>query len=378
MKLVNGVLTAFQFLVVPAVAFQLAGLATAAELQDGFSIQAVDLSQGLRSTQDFTTLRTLLQKGEFLVQMERWQGKILIVKVEEAQPPIKLNYYYFNSLFADTDGNQILSPGDRGFFNPASTIKVGIAALVLEKLNHLNLSRKTAYRIEGGDRWYRIDEDIRRALVISDNESANRLILLLGFANLNQRLQAIGVENFVVDRLMLGKGILLSSPKFDLRDGNYQLPQPRQEGTPKIACYEIRQQPGNCATADALVAVWMRLVHPNFFPTQEQFALREADRLWLQQIMSLTPRQAGFNYPNHYCRFLLEAEQVFAKPSGKMLSKCGVALFTHTYVDTSYLETNSGEKFYIVFAVTPPPSTSEPGILKWMNDSVKFLLPRLP
>jgi hypothetical protein len=94
--------------------------------------------------------------------------------------------------------------------------------------------------------------------------------------------------------------------------------------------------------------------------------------------MSHTPRKEGFNYQDDYCRFLTKVEHKIASKSGRMLSKCGVALFSNTYVDSSFIEADSGQKYYIVFSVTPPKGVSEKEIIQWMNTTVNFVLLRLP
>ena len=61
-----------------------------------------------------------------------------------------------------------------------------------------------------------------------------------------------------------------------------------------------------------------------------------------------------------------------------LLSKCGVALFTNTYTDLSYLETDIGRGYYILLSVSPPPRTDESKILDRMNQIAEAIVLSLP
>lgn len=326
---------------------------------------------------DTTKIEDILRRGKLFEQMNAWAGKVLIVKVDDVKNPGEFHKYYYQSLFVDSNINGWLDEGDVGFFNPASTVKVGIAALVLEKLYQLGLGRETKYQIVGESNWYYIDDDIRSSLIISDNDATNRLILFLGFDRINNLMKSKGLQRFVVNRLMLNQGILVDSPTFNLSFNYRDIQQPRQAVVESFPCYETQKNLGNCATADDLVGVLIRIVQPEYFSAIEGFNLSQSDRLWLQKIMSQTPREEGFDYADNYCRFLTQVESNLAGNSGRMLSKCGVGLFTNTYVDTSLIETDSGQKYYIVLAVTPPKSISESQVINWMNIVIDFVLPRL-
>lgn len=336
-----------------------------------------DTSLSRRLTSDITTLGEILQQGNYLTQMEQWQGKALFLKVDETQNPAEFRYYAHHAMYGDRNQNGMVDPGDEGFFPPASTVKVAIAALVLEKLNRLDLQRDTEYRIIGKREWHSIAEDLRKMLVISDNESTNRLILWLGFEQLNRSLQAKNLQQLTITRLMLDRGTLVDSPPFEIRANQTLIHQDAQPVVTRFSCWERENQPGNCASASDILEVLVRLVQPEYFSPEERFRLTESDREWLREVMSHTPKEEGFNYADNYCRFLSEVERKYAHQSGRMLSKCGVALFSNTYIDSSFLETDSGEKYYLLFAVTPPESAAEAEVLHWMNQVTEFILPRL-
>jgi len=225
--------------------------------------------------------------------------------------------------------------------------------------------------------WYRIDEDIRLSIVISDNDAASRLILWLGFDYIKKALKNKGLTYLAIERLMLNRGTLVESPAFELRFAGQTIYQPPKPVSLEASCHEKNNQIGNCATASDLVGTLARFVQPEYFSKEERFILNQSDRVWLQEIMAHTPRQEGFEFSDNYCRFLTGVEKQVAKRSGRMLSKCGVALFSNTYVDLSFIETDDGQKYYIVFAVTPPGSITEEAIIQWMNTTASFILSQL-
>ncbi len=326
---------------------------------------------------DTNTLTNILTKSNFINQMNQWNGKALFIKVNDQKKPNQFTYYYYNSIYQDTNNNQIQDSQDQGFFNPASTVKVGLSALVLEKLNQKKLGRETEYRITGTSQWYSISEDIKKALVISDNEATNRLILFLGFDYLNQQMRQKGISSFTVNRLMLNKGTRVNSPGLELRFKGKIIKQPVQNVSQKFACFEVEEKLGNCANATDLAEILIRLVQPDVYPAKQRFNIQDKDRIWLQQIMSQTPKKSGFDYPNTYCRFLDPLGQKIASKKGKLLNKCGIGLFSHTFVDSSFLETDQGDKFYIVFVLNPPQNISQSQSVDWMNQVTEMILPQL-
>ncbi|WP_165370385.1 serine hydrolase [Hymenobacter persicinus] len=98
----------------------------------------------------------------------------------------------------------------RQYFNPASLVKLPVAALALEKLNRLHqpgLSRRspmatgTAFRCQtpvpyvataDSDRLNTVGNYVKRMLLVSDNNAYNRLYEFLGQGPLNERLGQLG------------------------------------------------------------------------------------------------------------------------------------------------------------------------------------------
>ena len=105
------------------------------------------------------------------------------------------------------------------YFYPASTVKLPVALLALEKLNELNvegLDKYTPLRIDSAyDGQTRAAYDstaenlkpsvaqyVRKIFVVSDNDAYNRLYEFLGQDYINNQLEAKGYDNFkIVHRL---------------------------------------------------------------------------------------------------------------------------------------------------------------------------------
>jgi hypothetical protein len=327
-----------------------------------------------------TKLEEILAQGNFLAQMNAWDGKALFVKVDEQKVPIELRYYSFDAIYSDSNQNEFQDEGDAGFFNPASTVKTAIAQLVLERLNELGVSRKSEFKPTQANVWHSVEEDIRKMVILSDNDSTNRLILLLGFDRLNNGMRKKGFRRFSVDRLMLDKGTLVPSPAHQVRNSGRILNLPAQSVSSRPPCFETPGKLGNCAIASELVGVLMRIVRPDFFTQSENFQMRTEDRLWLQETMSKTPAEAGYaDREASACRFLeFERKSILGGTKGRLMSKCGVALLSRTYIDSSFIERADGRKYFVTFAVKPISGESKETATRWLARASAFVLPRLP
>ena len=94
-------------------------------------------------------------------------------------------------LFEDHDFQVI----DANYFYPASTVKLPIAALTLEKLNHMDsLHRNTRFYVEGDTMETTFASDIMKIFTISDNAANNRLFEFLGQDTINGKLKQKGID----------------------------------------------------------------------------------------------------------------------------------------------------------------------------------------
>jgi beta-lactamase class A len=107
------------------------------------------------------------------------------------------------------------------YFNPASTVKLPLAALSLEKLNNMNIAGVNKYTSMQFDSAYQrqvkelydssaetnypsIAQFIKKAFLISDNDAYNRMYQFVGQQTINRNLHAKGYINTRITREFMG------------------------------------------------------------------------------------------------------------------------------------------------------------------------------
>ena len=264
----------------------------------------------------------------------------------------KLNTIYSQGAnYEDSNMNKIADDLDTGFFNPASTIKVAIALVTLEKLATEKLNLSTQYKDLQSNEWRKVKEDMIKMLVISDNDATNRLILWIGFTELNNGIKKLNIKGMEINRLMLDKGTLVNSPIHMVKNANKIIYQKSQIANINPSCYEINKKVGNCATAESLI-LSMSLAaggSSDSFQKTDSNKLYVDNQIWLSNILSKKPKELGYNYESNYCRFI----DGFVLPNtfqtiDLILSKCGVALFSNTFSDLSFFKMNNGRKYLLL------------------------------
>lgn len=275
--------------------------------------------------------------------------KIIFSYFEESETQnIKID---FDSEYIDLNRDGKISERDSGFFNPASTVKTAIAGLVLEELRDRNFQLTDRFRIKG-KAWTTFGEDLKLMQLLSDNDATNRLILFLGFDAINHHMKNKGYSIFTVERLMLGQGTLVPSPEIEIFSRGELILQHEKPTTWKSRCEEAPGKSGNCASQFELIKIIGSILNKNSqFGT---FDIRDGDRAWLADIMSKTPKEFGFDYPDEWNRFIHSKKFELVGEKGKLFSKGGVALWSKTWMDSSYLITDDRRRISLVITVRPP------------------------
>lgn len=121
----------------------------------------------------------------------------------------KSNKPSFKHFYLNVDRNQ--------YFNPASTVKMPVAFLALEKLNRLNKPGVNKYTTMLTDSAYNgqttvlsdstsangmpsVAQYIRKIFLVSDNDAYNRLYEFVGQKTINERLWQMGYKDFRITR----------------------------------------------------------------------------------------------------------------------------------------------------------------------------------
>jgi beta-lactamase class A len=298
---------------------------------------------------------------QILKNHKDWNVQIIYTAVDRASNgnPVFTNYS-FN-----------LNPAK--YFYPASTVKLPISILALQKLNELkiagldrNTTMITDQAYSGQTPVYNdpstadgkpsISQYIKKNLLVSDNDASNRLYEFLGQDYINEQLQKKGYANVqILHRL----GISLTADenrhtnpvKFLSPQGTTLYNQNMQTALRKYplradsigsAFYregKLIRQPmdfslkNRIGLAD-LHTILINLVFPNSEPRAQGFNLSSEDRNFLLKYMSQLPTETmsppysadTAAYWPSYCKFLLLGSQKGAIPKNiRIFNKVGDA-----------------------------------------------------
>ncbi|MBL0335358.1 MAG: serine hydrolase [Chitinophagaceae bacterium] len=222
------------------------------------------------------------------------------------------------------------------YFYPASTVKLPIAILALQKLRELKIPgltmNSTMITEAEGPVQTAVSTDpsavngkptiaqyIRKILLVSDNDAFNRLYEFLGQEYINRNLHRMGyTDTRIIHRLSIflsEKDNRHTNPVRFLDDSGkllYYKPAETstwdyaQEKTP-VAQYlmgkgfirgdELVNQPFDFSTKNRmplgdLHAILTSIIFPESVPAKQRFHLQEEDYLFLRKCMSILPRES--------------------------------------------------------------------------------------
>lgn len=261
---------------------------------------------------------------------------------------------------------------DSLYFYPASTVKLPVAVLALEKLSRTpDLDLNTRFYIEGDTLETTFTDEVIKVFAISDNEANNRLFEFLGQDEINKGLESKGVGPVRISHR-------LSTPNADdvvtkplviyLNDST------SMNSTPSInAAIQPLHMPGTIKgrgyiIEDSLVQepfdfslknyyplriqheVLKRVIFPEVYEATERFQLGEEERKLLLKTMSAPPRIWGYQtdeYYDSYGKFFIYGDTKSEMPDHiKIYNKVGYAYGTLT--DCAYIkDSNNNVEFML-------------------------------
>jgi beta-lactamase class A len=227
---------------------------------------------------------------------------------------------------------------DPGFyFNPASTVKLPLALLSLEKLNKMHISgvtKYTAMQFDSSNKWqvklYRdssspnqlpsIAHFIRKALLVSDNDAYNRMYQFLGQQTINRALHEKGYSDVRITRQFMGltpeQNRHTNQVRFIHDDGSLIYLQPAgynpdsfyfpQEIKIGKAHYDrndsLVNEPidftyANNISLEDLQQLLQSALFPSSVPARQRFELTRDDYKFLYRYLSQYPSET--NYPKY-------------------------------------------------------------------------------
>jgi len=257
------------------------------------------------------------------------------------------------------------------YFYPASTVKLPVAILALQKLHELNRPGLTMHTtmITGadGDRQTEVCNDpnspdgrptianyIKKILLVSDNDAYNRLYEFLGQEYINTTLHRMGYRNVqIIHRLDIalteeenrhtnpvvfldtaGKLVYFKPPERsamtyanrNTRMGNGYM----KNGTLVPEPFDFSKK--NRITLPELHQLLKTIMYPEAVPARQRFLLDSADYALLRKYMSMYPGESvspvynRAEYPDAYCKFLYYgADKTPAEPGLRIFNKVGDA-----------------------------------------------------
>ncbi|MGB3849144.1 MAG: serine hydrolase [Tunicatimonas sp.] len=292
-------------------------------------------------TADTESLDALVDDQNFIYQLLAKQSDTLVNEVINHPSRYELQVLYtqidrdsanrpsFTSHYYGIDTNT--------YFYPASTVKLPVALLALEKLNELDvegLDKYTPLRMDSAfDGQTRVEYDstaenlkpsvaqyVRKIFVVSDNDAYNRLYEFLGQDYINNQLKAKGYDNFkIVHRLSVFNTVVQNQHTnpvqfYDDAKVLYQqdLIQSARSydlnvtGTTKGVGYyrndSLINEPkdfsgNNTLSVRILQDILKSVLFPEAVPEAQRFNLTDDDYRFVYRYMSQLPRETA--YPNY-------------------------------------------------------------------------------
>lgn len=278
------------------------------------------------------------------------------------------------------------------WFAAASQVKLPMAIMALEQLAELDLPLQTHIeslppdgcvavpaRADVPPQAESLQRGLRRLLLVSDNEAFNRIYQWLGPPLPQQRFRAMGFANAHITRPLmvcddasrarLGSWTLRSSaaaPALLQGEARAALDRPLFAGAPVLrgrAWMEngVRMagphdfSDSNYLPLALLERELMSVVRPELLDASQRSSMREADRLWMRQLLGATPALSddplypAADYPPYYAKFLLVGDGR-AWPQGvRIYNKVGQS---YGYLsDVAYIEDTRNRFGFFLSAV---------------------------
>jgi len=237
------------------------------------------------------------------------------------------------------------------YFYPASTVKLPVSVLALEKLRRLNrpgLNRDTTM-LTGSDKDFlteattddtspdglpSVAQYIRKILLVSDNDAFNRLYEFVGQREINERLRAMRYfDSRIIHRLesslseeqnrwtnpvkFVSDDEVIFEQDIAYSDISFRADQPIPMGVAEMVNGERLERPKDFAAKNAYSLLdqheFIRnLVFPDSADPRSRLHLEEDDLRFLYRYMSMYPGESGIDaytdakkYPQGYVKFLM-------------------------------------------------------------------------
>ena len=259
----------------------------------------------------------------------------------------------------------------KNYFYPASSIKLPIALLTIEKINeNPNLNINSEFSIEGDSIITTFKKEITDLFIISSNESYNRLFEFLGQDYINKKLKQKGFKDFsIYHRLSTKESDNLKTKEINFyRNGEINQIQKSINNKPltKLNLKNLNKGVGFILDNE-LQNKSMDFSRKNYFSIEElnniliflffpeisknkKFNLSKSQNLLIQKLMSSTPFEMGFDkniYPNNYNKFFIYGDKD-GMINDNIYNKVGNA---YGYsIDNAYIYNKNSDRHFVLTA----------------------------
>ena len=310
------------------------------------------------------SLRTILKNSESdLINYvydnhEKFEVQIILTELKKRKNGFTIHKKKFNA-------------NKNNYFYPASSIKLPIALLTIEKLNEsLNLNIDTEFSVQGDTIITTFKKEITDLFVISSNESYNRLFEFLGQDYINKKLKQKGFKDFSIShRLSTEKSDNLKTKAINFyRNGEINQIQKSINNKPvtKLNLKNLNKGVGFILDNE-LQNKPMDFSRKNYFSIEElnniliclffaevsknkKFNLSKSQNLLIQKLMSSTPFDMGFDkniYPNNYNKFFIYGDKD-GMINDNIFNKVGNA---YGYsIDNAYIYEEKSDRHFVLTA----------------------------
>src|SRR5258705_6324546 len=284
---------------------------------------------------------------------------------------------------------------DSSYFYPASTVKLPIAVLALQKLNELKIAgldknslMTTEANYSGQTEVYNdpstpdgrptIEHYIKKILLVSDNDAFNRLYEFLGQEYINNSLHKMGYKEVqIIHRLDISlsedENRHTNAVRFFDTSGKliYEKPLAASKlvyatrntkmGTGFYRGGELINEPfdfskKNRLSLTTLHSIVRSVMFPEMVSKKQRFNLTKDDYDFLRKYMSMTPLESKFpfydneNYWDTYVKFLLYGtEKNVSKEGTRIFNKVGDAY--GFLIDAAYITDYNNNVEFMLSAV---------------------------
>jgi len=302
------------------------------------------------------------------------------------------------------------------YFNPASTVKLPLAVLSLEKLNQMKIkdvNKETPQQFDSSyEKQVKLYKDtssenqlpsiaqfIRKALLVSDNDAYNRMYQFLGQQFINRNLHDKGYKTIRITRQFMGftpeQNRHTNQIRFIKDDGNLVYLQPAAYNTDSFyypspikigkAHYDrndsLVNEPidftfANYLSLKDLQQILQSVIFPSSLPKTQRFKISEDDYQFLYRYLSQFPSETSYpkydtaKFYDSYVKFYFKKGSHHLPADVRIFNKVGWAYGFMT--DVSYV---ADFKSNIEFMLTATVYVNSDGILnddKYDYDSIGY------